>query len=936
MSIQLIVYPQSYDGKFSEYAISNYHQYVSDYHFSSGFLGSGHTTTSTDPGGDTFANVLPIGVWNHWRTTGGLWGTAPAPSFASPSVLRLGSSASTTSSIGIFQLIQNLTPGSQYDLNIDVNASAGTGGILIGHHSSWTFGLIPFYPIGTGGQLIAATTGVHTHTFTADHATMVLVLAYYNDDGSNLDINKVSIQENLANVPTTSAWTDGSVIVDLYDDTSIPLTLSIDNFKNVAEKSQSYSKAFNLPATKRNNKIFSSLYEVTRSVKNDLYSFNPYRKTKAVIKDDSYTIFEGYLKLIKIVEKEDEISYDVNLFSESVTLADTLKGRKFKDLNFDELNHLYDKDSIKQSFTGDLPISAVPAGYTGYMTDDNGVRCTGGEVKTDVLKYPWVKWNGNSYVNGSTGKVHLTKLEDAFRPWIRCKYLWDMIIGEAGFTYNSDFINSSKFTRLFMDFNWGADAAPMTEASTWFQGHGYNENFATTSFTPLELNLWNNGLTIIVSPATWDFTNFRFESDTDNHSYSINYTFNIQNADSSSHLAMLNWVHKDGSGNTIQTLDAVTQTISAGQTYQYTGNISVILDDGETLGAQFKADANSVIRQPSGTLSTSFSAASPNSLIFVSHAISHMTSSALLNTKRGSLDQWEFIKGLINMFNLIILQDNENPTNLIIEPYTAVFVDDSESQYITSKTVDWTNKVDISEITLNPLKINKITNFNYVDDNKDYPLGVYLTSTGNHFGNYSAVADNIQFSLLDGEKKIEAKPFAATMCRPAFDTFTPELTIPVIYSMKSDGTFEGFDNKPRILYDVSHTTNLELAADVYKIPAQNGKASEFQDSFCQFAHISEIPTTGSTVDYNFGPHQLVASIGLTPPFNLFSEYWAPYYDELYNPDTREMKIKVLLTPIDITGFNFYDRVIIKNREYRVNKIDYKPNELSTVEFILIG
>ena len=80
----------------------------------------------------------------------------------------------------------------------------------------------------------------------------------------------------------------------------------------------------------------------------------------------------------------------------------------------------------------------------------------------------------------------------------------------------------------------------------------------------------------------------------------------------------------------------------------------------------------------------------------------------------------------------------------------------------------------------------------------------------------------------------------------------------------------------------------------------------------------------------------MASIGLTPPFNLFSEYWAPYYDELYNPDTREMKIKVLLTPIDITGFNFYDRVIIKNREYRVNKIDYKPNELSTVEFILIG
>jgi len=49
-----------------------------------------------------------------------------------------------------------------------------------------------------------------------------------------------------------------------------------------------------------------------------------------------------------------------------------------------------------------------------------------------------------------------------------------------------------------------------------------------------------------------------------------------------------------------------------------------------------------------------------------------------------------------------------------------------------------------------------------------------------------------------------------------------------------------------------------------------------------------------------------------------------------------MKIKVYLTPSEIANFNFYDIVRIKNREYRVNKIDYKAGELSTVEFILIG
>ena len=48
-----------------------------------------------------------------------------------------------------------------------------------------------------------------------------------------------------------------------------------------------------------------------------------------------------------------------------------------------------------------------------------------------------------------------------------------------------------------------------------------------------------------------------------------------------------------------------------------------------------------------------------------------------------------------------------------------------------------------------------------------------------------------------------------------------------------------------------------------------------------------------------------------------------------------MTLKVNLTAGDIAEFEFSDFVMIKNRSYRVNKIDYRPNDLSTVEFILI-
>jgi len=122
------------------------------------------------------------------------------------------------------------------------------------------------------------------------------------------------------------------------------------------------------------------------------------------------------------------------------------------------------------------------------------------------------------------------------------------------------------------------------------------------------------------------------------------------------------------------------------------------------------------------------------------------------------------------------------------------------------------------------------------------------------------------------------------------------------------------------------------------VPAQNGVSGvSNHTTICQFAHVTEVPTTTDTIDYNFGECNLINPVdaGGLPVDNLYNLYWGEYFEELFNVDTRVLKMKVYLTPADINGFNFYDIVRIKNREYRVNKIDYKSGELATVEFILI-
>ena len=165
----------------------------------------------------------------------------------------------------------------------------------------------------------------------------------------------------------------------------------------------------------------------------------------------------------------------------------------------------------------------------------------------------------------------------------------------------------------------------------------------------------------------------------------------------------------------------------------------------------------------------------------------------------------------------------------------------------------------------------------------------------------------------------------------------PEFITPAIYARGSDETWEGFENSPRIMYNNGVET---MASTTYSVPPQNGVAGDaFEDEFLQFSHLTDIPTSSAipstTIDFHFGICQLMTGVGDATPNNLFNLYWLPYYSELYNPNTRTMTIKVNLSPADINTFRFNDRVFIKNRVFRVNKIDYKPNDLATVEFILI-
>jgi hypothetical protein len=929
MSVQLILYPQTYEGQYNSISANANEFVVNGINFSNPPLS---TSSSYDTSATTLAITFSLiaqpavtNTWVRYRSTAA--GTPALPTNTSNNVVF--NSGAFSSRSGIYQKLSNLIPGTNYTITINVSTT-GTGSIHVGVYNISSI---------VTGQTFSAATSTITKTFTATSSANTLVVSYLNTVATNVTVSDISV------VPTGTTPSgalqlleDGQVILDLYEDENIPLTLSVDDFKNVAEKVQSYSKAFNLPATKRNNQIFENLFELTRSAQNFL-TFNPYAKTKSVLKQDGFTLFEGYLRVLDIQDKEGEISYNVNLYSEVISFADTLKDKTFSQLDFTELEHLYNKTNIKLSWNDspDPPIAYTNSSTSGFRDGNT------------TVKYPFVDWTHQILIsdglgnNSTAGFPELTALEQAFRPFINIKYLIDRIFQDTEFTYESAFFNEVDFNRLYMDFNWGGNEMPNPGneyAATWKFGTGALSNIGTGAFK--EIRLIPEGITggAVGSsvPPNYDTTNYIITAYTAGEKYNVSYNFKFRRPTVGVSTINYKWVYTPFGGPPV-IIDALFNQVIA-STSSYVGNFEITLNTGDTLKAQFSAPSS--VEQDE---------------IFASSAVfivsSTITNSATLNTLRGELGQWEFLKGIMTMFNLVASPDKSNPKNIIIEPYkdmflpsitgTPNFFDDNSTE------LDWTNKIDTTEIKLEVLTdLNKRTFFKFVEDDDDYAFNLYKTVVQGHlYGSQtfdaSTTTGNLQ-SVLEGEEEIEATPFAATVPKPLMSQF-PDFITPSIYSYNAeDGTSEGFENSPRIMYNngIKSLALGTFTSCTYYIPEQNGVSSENANAFLQFSHLTDIPTIvtnppdpDDTVDFHFGLCQLIQPIGDATPNNLFNTYWLPYFNELYNPDTRTMSLKVNLTPGDLNTFFFYNTVFIKNRLFRVNKIDYKPNELATVEFILI-
>jgi hypothetical protein len=213
-------------------------------------------------------------------------------------------------------------------------------------------------------------------------------------------------------------WTE----LDINDDMPMPLIYSISDVKDITRRNSSYSKTIRIPGTSHNNQIFSHIFDVSLAAAIPI--FNPNKKLRCYILRDTLQIFEGSFQLRNVISDDNRhCSYECIIYGENSSFGQTIKELFVNDLrSLVQLDHFYTYQSIVDTWDKDWTY-----GYY-YPLIDYG------------------KFTSRFRMQSNFRGPRVTDL----KPSIYVKWIWDQIFDEAGFIYESEFLNSDIFKRLII------------------------------------------------------------------------------------------------------------------------------------------------------------------------------------------------------------------------------------------------------------------------------------------------------------------------------------------------------------------------------------------------------------------------------------------------------------------------------------------------------
>ena len=276
----------------------------------------------------------------------------------------------------------------------------------------------------------------------------------------------------------------------------------------------------------------------------------------------------------------------------------------------------------------------------------------------------------------------------------------------------------------------------------------------------------------------------------------------------------------------------------------------------------------------------------------------------------------DFVSGLQKMFNLVFVPDRNRTNHFYIEPFADYFA--------TGTVKDWTNKIDISkDITVSTTAELQKRKYIFTHSASTDIANSTAVQEGEVYG--SRIINDPENDFASGELKVES-PFSP------FITWTIEDTDYSIARLYNEGNAptdrEIPDPKPMLAYWSGKLVNEFYMDD------DSGVTKTWE-----LPGFSEFSAWNADVDdnsLNFGHPRPRREILATPLNSLYYKYWMPWANELFSSDARMMRAFFYLDSVDLSTFEWNDKIFLKNTYWRVLEINnYDPTTPGAVEVKLL-
>ena len=640
--------------------------------------------------------------------------------------------------------------------------------------------------------------------------------------------------------------------LDLFKDEFINISSSIQNIQDLSKVYTDFSQSFTVPSTPNNDRIFEYFYQndVDNSIDHNLRRYAYIEVGKTPFRSGKIQL-EG-----SIVKNSKAEHYTITFYGDLVSLKDTFSNKKLSDLDY----------------------SAISNPYTGA-----GVKARLTDTTTDYdVRYPMISSDGYwTYADAtstdlSTGTGRLVWNE--LFPAIKVSKIFEAIQTDFGLTFNSNFLNSDVFKKLFL----------------WCKNTDNQDNKMNGYDMVIDSFDENKNIYFDSLPSAYDSTNNEFIFSGWDGSGLINgmtsHTLAVTIIETSvpGTIFFID-VYEDGilastvQINTSIENNKVVKSLIANTVFSF--NVKLKIRSVENVNVKYNVIyskyANRVNVQPFFFPVTSIVCKKTSNL-----TMSSSSNSIYLNVPNITIA--DFFSGILKQFNLTCYATAYNTFQ--IEPL--------DDWYSKGAIIDITKHIDVDTISVDRLPLYKNISFNYEKSESFINRGfgdLYGREWGDTSLNYDY--DGGDYSVKLPFENLQFSKFSTTPMQ-------------VAYSLTKYPDYKSYIPKPVLLY---YNGAMTTAIRFY-----DGTTETTETNLALFGN--DLSYNNQIYSLNFAPE---TSTWYDKPIenSLFANYYFGYLSNLFNSKNRLTKLTAYFPISLITSLKLNDRLIIKDKRYLINTIN---------------